>query len=85
MLRSSLDLPHQMEFDVTARYVSELPLPNVPSYVAVDMRWGWQPRPGVDISITGQNLLGPPHGEFTAAATRTAFSRGVFAELLWRF
>ena len=85
MLRSSLDLPHQMEFDVTARYVGELPLPNVPSYLAMDMRWGWQPRRDVEFSITGQNLLGPPHGEFTAVATRTAFSRALFAELLLRF
>jgi iron complex outermembrane recepter protein len=85
MLRSSLDLPHQMEFDVTARYVSELPLPNVPSYLAMDMRWGWRPRRDLEFSITGQNLLGPPHGEFTAVATRTAFSRAVFADMLLRF
>ena len=85
MLRSSFDLPRQMELDLTARYVSELALPNVPGYLAVDVRWGWQPRPGVEVSITGQNLFGPPHGEFTAAATRTAFTRAVFAELLLRF
>ena len=85
MLRSSFDLPHQMEFDVTARYVAELSLPNVPSYLAMDMRWGWRPRHDVEFSITGQNLLGPPHGEFTDVATRTAFSRAVFAELLLRF
>ncbi len=85
MLRSSFDLPRQMEFDLTARYVSELPSPVVPSYFTVDMRWSWQPRPGTEISITGQNLLGPAHGEFTAEATRTAISRAVFVELLTRF
>ena len=85
MLRSSLDLPRQMELDITARHVAELPLPNVPGYLAVDMRWGWQPRSGLEISITGQNLLGPPHGEFTEAQTRTAFSRAVFVECLIRF
>ena len=85
MLRSSLDLPRQTELDVTARYVSELPLPNVPGYFALDLRWGWRLRPDVEVSITGQNLLGPPHGEFTAEATRTAFSRAVFLEFLIRF
>jgi iron complex outermembrane receptor protein len=85
MLRSSFDLPRQMELDITARYVSELPLPTVPSYLALDMRWGWRPRPDVEVSITGQNLIGPPHGEFTAEATRTAFSRAVFLECLIRF
>ena len=85
MLRSSFDLPRQTELDITARYVSELPSPVVPSYFTVDMRWGWRPRPDTEISITGQNLLGPPHGEFTAEATRTAISRAVFVELLTRF
>jgi len=84
-LRSSFDLPHRMELDVTARHVSELSLPNVPGYLAVDVRWGWQPRPDVEVSITGQNLTGPPHGEFTAKTTRTAFSRAVFVECLLRF
>ena len=84
-LRSSFDLPRQTELDITLRYVSRLALPVVPSYLAMDLRWGWRPRPDVEVSITGQNLLGPPHGEFTAEATRTAFSRAVVAELLWRF
>ena len=85
MLRSSLDLPGQTELDVTARYVSELPSPQVPSYWALDLRWGWRPRPDLELSITGQNLLGPAHGEFGAASTRTAFSRAVFLELVSRF
>jgi iron complex outermembrane receptor protein len=84
-LRSSFDLPHQTELDVALRYVSRLAAPVVPSYLAMDLRWGWRPRPNVEVSITGQNLLGPPHGEFTAEATRTAFGRAVFAEVLFRF
>ena len=85
MLRSSLDLPRQMDLDVTARYVSELALPRVPSYLAVDLRWAWQPRHDLELSITGRNLFGPAHGEFTDESTRTAFSRGVFLELVSRF
>jgi len=85
MLRSSFDLPRQMEIDINARYVAELALPAVPSYFAVDMRWGWRPRPDLEVSITGQNLLGPPHGEFTPESTRTAFARAVYLELLMRF
>ena len=85
MLRSSLDLPRQMDLDITARYVAELALPLVPSYLAMDLRWAWRPRPNVEVSVTGQNLLGPAHGEFTAESTRTAFSRAVFLELVSRF
>jgi len=85
MLRSSLDLPRQMTFDATLRYVSELPFPPVPSYLALDLRWAWRPLLDVELSITGQNLLGPAHGEFTAVETRTAFSRAVFVELVSRF
>jgi iron complex outermembrane recepter protein len=51
----------------------------------MDLRWAWRPRPNVEVSVTGQNLLGPAHGEFTAESTRTAFSRGVFLELVSRF
>jgi iron complex outermembrane receptor protein len=85
MLRSSFDLPRQTELDITARYVSELPSPFVPSYFTVDLRWGWRPRPDTEVSITGQNLVGPAHGEFTAESTRTAIARAVFLELLIRF
>ena len=85
MLRSSFDLPRQTELDITARYVSELPSPSVPSYFTVDMRLGWQPRPDIEVSITGQNLVGPSHGEFTGETTRTAIARAVFVELLMRF
>ena len=85
LLRSSLDLPRQTELDITARYVSKLLLPLVPGYLAVDMRWAWRPRANVEVSVTGNNLFGPPHGEFTAASTRSAFSRSAFLELLCRF
>ena len=57
----------------------------MPGYLAVDIRGAWRPKPGVEVSVTGQNLFGPAHGEFTAASTRTAFSRAVFIELACRF
>ena len=85
MLRSSLDLPRQMDFDITARYVAELAQPLVPSYLALDLRWAWRPRPDLELSVTGQNLLGPAHGEFTPVSTRTAFAPAVFVELVSRF
>ncbi|MGA8810894.1 MAG: TonB-dependent receptor [Thermoanaerobaculia bacterium] len=84
-MRSSLDLPWQGEFDVIARRVSDRSNPAVPAYSAVDLRYGWKPRPGMEVSVTGQNLLGGSHGEFTAIATRTEIGRAVFVKFVSRF
>lgn len=85
LLRSAWDLPGQTDLNVTARYVSRLSQPIVPSYRAVDIRFGWRPNAALELSITGQNLFGPRHGEFSAESTRSAFGRAVFVELLGRF
>jgi iron complex outermembrane receptor protein len=84
-LRSSLDLPHHGEFDVTARRVSALSSPAVPAYSAVDIRYGWRPRRTWDLSVTGQNVLGSGHSEFAAASTRTELRRGVFVQVVNHF
>jgi iron complex outermembrane receptor protein len=84
-LRSSVDLYRHGEFDVIARRVSRRSTPAVPSYSAVDVRYGWHPRPGIELSVTGQNLLRKSHGEFTDRSTRTEIGRGVFVNLVSRF
>ncbi len=84
-LRSSVDLPWQGEFDVIARRVSERSTPAVPAYSTVDLRYGWTPRRGVELSVTGQNLFGKGHGEFADISTRTEIGRGVFINLVSRF
>jgi iron complex outermembrane receptor protein len=82
---SSLDLPWQSEFDVTARRVSALSNPAVPAYSAVDLRYGWKPRRGLELSVTGLNLLREGHGEFADISTRTEIGRGVFIKVVGRF
>jgi iron complex outermembrane receptor protein len=84
-LRSSVDLPRQGEFDIIARAVSARSNPTVPSYSAVDLRFGWKPQPGMELSVTGQNLFGKSHGEFANIATRTEIGRGVFIKIVSRF
>jgi len=84
LLRSSLDIGPQAQFDATLRYVGALPQPAVPSYTALDLRLGWRLRPNIDLSIAGQNLLGGGHAEFTEDATRTDFKRAVFLKLEYR-
>jgi iron complex outermembrane receptor protein len=84
ILRSTLDLGPRTEFDVTLRYVGPLSQPVVPGYTALDLRVGWQLRSNLDLSLSGENLLGGGHGEFTDVATRTDFKRAVFLKLLCR-
>ena len=84
ILRSTLDLGPRTEFDVTLRYVGALSQPEVPSYTALDLRLGWQLRTNLDLSLSGQNLLGSGHGEFTDVATRTDVKRTVFLKLVYR-
>lgn len=84
-LRSSLDVSGYGEFDVIGRRVSERSLPAVPAYTALDVRFGWRPRRGIELSVTGQNLLGNGHGEFTDVSTRTEIGRAVFVDLVSHF
>jgi len=85
LLRSSLDLPRDIEFDLGLRAVGALPNPAVPAYVALDVRLAWSPRPGVELSIAGFDLLDRQHPEFGSAATRSEIERSVTARLSWAF
>jgi iron complex outermembrane recepter protein len=85
LLRSSLDLDGQRSLDCTLRHVAALSNPDVPAYTSVDVRYGWRPRPDWELSIAGQHLNGGGHAEFTSAATRSHFGRGVYAKAVYRF
>ena len=84
MLRSTLNLTEQHEFDVMVRHVSSLPQPAVPAYTAVDARWGWRPSRTTEISLVLQNLFDRDHPEFGAAGVRSEYGRSIFLKLLWR-
>jgi iron complex outermembrane receptor protein len=84
-LRSSLDLARHSELDLVARYVSRRSFPDVPAYSAIDLRYAWHPRPGIELSVTGQNLFGEGHGELTDVSTRTEIGRAVYVGFTTRF
>lgn len=85
ILRSSLNLPGQSEVDITVRHVAGLSNPEVPAYTAVDLRYGWHPRPHLEFSVTAQNLGSKGHGEFTNELTRTQLEPSAFLKVLTRF
>ncbi len=86
-LRSSFDLPRDLEFDAGYRYVSRITNPNLltPGYSELDLRLGWAPIPRLQISVVGQNLLHARHAEFGSAASAQLIERGVFAKAVWGF
>ena len=84
-LRSSLDLPWHVEFDVTLRHVGEITNQDVPSYQELDLHIGWHPTSRLEISLVGQNLLHDHHAEFGAAASRQEIQRGVYAKATWLY
>jgi iron complex outermembrane receptor protein len=84
-LRSAVDLNPQTDLDLTVRHVGALAQPAVPGYTTLDLRVAWRPRPGLELSLTGQNLAGGGHGEFYDVAVRTQWQRSWFAQLTAAF
>jgi iron complex outermembrane receptor protein len=86
LLRSSFDLPRGVQVDAWLRHVSELPEPRVPAYTEMDLRVGWGPRPGLDLSVIGRNLLHGQHPEFGAPTpTRKEVERSLYGRVTWRW
>ena len=87
-VRSSFDLTDDWDFDIWARYVSDLPERGVDSYFTFDARLGWWPTEGVELSIVGQNLLAGHHLEFTPElvdTTPTEVQRSVYGMITITF
>jgi iron complex outermembrane receptor protein len=86
--RSLLDLPWDLQFDTTVRYVDSLPTPRIGSYVALDLRLGWRPLKNLDFSVVGQNLLDDRHPEFSPGIIQTSqaeIERAVYGKITFRF
>ena len=64
VIQSFLNLPKNLEFDQTYRYVSAVPTQLVASYGTADARFGWRPNPHFELSLVGNNLLQPHHAEY---------------------
>jgi len=95
-LRSSMDLPKQVELDLWLRYVSSLNFldtvsaQSIPigSYLTLDARIAWKPWQQVEISLVGQNLLQAQHREFLSQQINTQatqVSRGMYGKVDWHF
>jgi iron complex outermembrane receptor protein len=86
-LRSTLDLPHGLEWDASAYFVGALRHGPVPSYTRLDSRLGWRVGESMEFSVAGQNLLTPRHVEFGDGIQVhvTQVERSVVGNVTWRF
>jgi iron complex outermembrane receptor protein len=87
-LRSQMDLTEKIDFDIGLRFVDELENPHVSSYTTIDARIAWRPRPNLELSLVGLNLIEPAHQEFAATQVITGqreVQRSVYGKITWRF
>jgi iron complex outermembrane recepter protein len=91
-LRSSMNLPGHLEFDLGGRWVDTVHnISNgvrgtVPSYFELEARLGWHPHDDWEISIVGQNLLDDQHPEMGFPnANRHQIERSVYGKVTWQF
>jgi iron complex outermembrane receptor protein len=94
-LRSSIDMPHGVEFDAWLRYVDEIsdvfiPEPpgiaSIDDYFTADVRIGWRLHPNLSVSFIGHNLFDSPRVEFLqeASSFRTQIERSFYGQIEWR-
>ncbi len=87
-LRSSFNLPGNVELDLWGRYVDRLPAYDISSYVTLDARLAWEPVEGLELALVGWNLLDDQHPEFEPeflGTVATEVQRSVYAKITWRF
>lgn len=88
-LRSSQDLPGNVELDLWLRYVHELrhTSQNIPNYLTLDARIGWKPVKGLELSLVGQNMLDHHHPEYEPEffVVSGEVDRSLFAKIEWQY
>jgi iron complex outermembrane receptor protein len=65
-LRTSVDLPRDVELDASVSSVGALATPVVPGYTSLALRIGWQTTNNVELFLSGHDLLDARHAEFGA-------------------
>lgn len=86
------DIENNLQLDAGLRYVGHIHTPgmpaDMPAYLAFDARIGWNPRPGLELSMTGQNLFDSAHAEFSPDfiySLPTEVERSIYGKILLKF
>ncbi|MFC0254127.1 TonB-dependent receptor plug domain-containing protein [Massilia consociata] len=83
-LRSLYSIDDRRDVEVTVRKVAGKSAPEVPAYTALDARFGWRIRPGLELSLTGENLTGG-HGEYGTVLYRAEAERRLGVKVMWEY
>lgn len=87
-LHSYLDLSEDLNFDAHLFWTDETTRFDIDPHLRLDLGITWRPRPGVELSLWGQDLLEGRHSESRAIANQEALARierGVYGRASWRF
>ncbi len=89
-LQSFMDLSDTVTFDTTYRFVSRTIIADrdIPEYITMDARIGWEFAKNAEISLVGQNLLDPHREEAASTFLETVPSetpRGFYIQLDYKF
>ena len=87
---SALDFGNNLQFDAALRYVGNVTVTGVKidSYVEADLRLGWEAKPGLELSLIGQNLLNSRHAEYLPDFINTQpteVERSIYGRVTWSF
>jgi iron complex outermembrane receptor protein len=83
-LNSSMNVGAKVDFDLSLRYVSPLPNPELASYYDMSARIAWRASKALELSVNGENLLHARHQEYAGPAGEEIV-RSVMAEAQWKF
>jgi iron complex outermembrane recepter protein len=86
VVQALTDIRKHFEWDLTGRFVSSLPAPPVPRYFEMDTRFGWNPKPSLELSVVGRNLLDKQHPEFgPPGPLRGEVKRNIYGRIALKF
>lgn len=77
LLHTMTNLPGNFQFDVSMRFVAELPSPHIPDYFTFDARLAWTFGEWGEFSLVGQNLWQEKHLEFVNQIPRNLYGKFV--------
>jgi iron complex outermembrane receptor protein len=83
-LNSSMSFGPKVDFDLSLRYMSPLPNPELASYYDMSARIAWRASKALELSVSGENLLHARHQEYAGPAGEEIV-RSVMAEARWKF
>jgi len=84
MIQSFVDLPKNLEFNLSGRFIGALPAQQVGSYWTADTEVGWHPTHHILFSVAGQNLWQPHHLESGGdPGALVEIKRSVYAKISW--